>query len=91
VDILVKRFTVKHNGKHYGPGDIICNVPDESGRKIVNESNGEMEELPAREPIESPINPESQTNPETTEIKGNDTGEALIPIDPKKTVGADKK
>lgn len=40
--IYVKRFSVKHKGKVYGPGDIIRGISSEEAKKLADESHGTM-------------------------------------------------
>lgn len=73
MDIRINRFNVRHQGEFYGPGDVIYGVNEKDGRKLVEESNGELEELPSR----------SETVAGQEDEGG---GSALPPIDPSKTV-----
>lgn len=47
MDIQILRFSVRHNGKEYGPGTVY-DMDDEAARKLVEESNGDIIELPPR-------------------------------------------
>lgn len=52
MDLLIKRFSVRYQGKDYGPGSVIYGVPDEMAEGLVAESNGTIEALPARQAAE---------------------------------------
>lgn len=78
VDIRVNQFYVKRNGEIYGPGGVLYGVPDEEGKKLVEESNGELEVLPENTATDAP--------------GANEAGEIKLPkVDPAKTVDAGTK
>ncbi|MDU2063775.1 MAG: hypothetical protein E6713_02955 [Sporomusaceae bacterium] len=75
MNVRVNRYTVRHNGKDYGPGKVITGLSDEEGQKLVDESNGDIEEI---------VIPAEATTP--AEGDPNSGGAELPPIDPSATV-----
>jgi hypothetical protein len=74
-DLRINRFTVRYQGKDYGPGSIIPGVPDDMANKLVVESNGTIEALPRRE------------GSTLSDDDGADKESIILPsIDPAKTV-----
>lgn len=102
MDIRINRFNVRYQGKIYGPGSVIYNVPEITGKDLVKESNGEMEELPLREETkevtsqeeikEVPSQEETKKTPsqkvkESESTPGGEGGDPILsPVDPSKTV-----
>ncbi|SDD89529.1 hypothetical protein [Sporomusa acidovorans] len=82
MDLHVKRFKVRYQGKDYGPGSVIYNVEQELAKKLAAGSNGTIEALPERE----------ETTTDETDIKNevskvaNDEAVSLPSVDPKKTM-----
>lgn len=83
MDILVKQFTVRREGRNYGPQSIIQGVPDEEAAKLIAESNGALVELPARE-----AEPETDAKePTAGKSGGKKADDAALPnVDPAATV-----
>lgn len=79
MDVRVNQFAVKHNGKIYGPGSVMYGLDDEDGKKLVEESNGELEELP-------PDTTKEETKPDNGSEDNGAGGITLPDVDPKKTV-----
>ena len=93
MDIRINRFNVRYQGKIYGPGSVIYNVPEITGKDLVKESNGEMEELPLREETKEVTSQEetkktpSQKVKESESTPGGEGGDPILsPVDPSKTV-----
>ena len=91
MNIRVIQFAVRHNGQIYKPGEIF-EVENEAGKKLVAESNGELEELPTV-PTQQTENigtdGENKTGDGTGEDSREGTGtgaDGLPPIDPAETV-----
>lgn len=85
LNLHVKRFTVRYQGKDYGPGSVIYDVEHEEAADLIAGSNGTIEALPERE----------ETAPTASRRggKGKDAKDAesadsigLPTIDPSKTV-----
>jgi len=102
MNIRVRQFAVRHNGKLYKTGEVF-EVSDEAGEKLVAESNGELEELPGA-PTKQAENSE-ETGKENGEEAGQENGGensgdeetgteqpggGLDPVDPAKTVKGKK-
>lgn len=81
MDLHVKQFTVRYQGKDYGPGSIIYGMPNDEAEKLIEESNGTIEALPERD------------NVVMTTDNSNDDGlkDGLPSLDPSLTVKDGKK
>lgn len=79
MDLHVKRFKVRYQGKDYGPNSVIYNVEQELAEKLAAGSNGTIEALPAREETVADIK---------NKVSNTSNGESvsLPSVDPKKTV-----
>ncbi len=42
MSIYVKRFSVKHNGKIYGPGETIRGISSDEAKKLAEDSHGTL-------------------------------------------------
>jgi hypothetical protein len=89
MDLRIKRFTVRYEGEDYGPGNVIYGVPEKMAKKLVAESNGEIEELPPR--VENVPAGETGGNHQLDQKADGDvdtgqTGVGLPQVDPGKTV-----
>lgn len=41
--VIVKRYRVRHDGKLYGPGDVITGLSKKEEARLISESNGSIE------------------------------------------------
>lgn len=41
--VIVKRYRVRHDGKVYGPGDVITGLSKKEEARLISESNGTIE------------------------------------------------
>lgn len=89
MNIRVRQFAVSHNGKIYKPGDVF-ETPDAAGKKLIAESNGELEELPTVS-TQQDENTGENTNDGTDSGEDTSTGtDGLPPVDPAATVKSKK-
>lgn len=49
MDLLINQFTVRYQGKDYGPGSVICNMDKKEAAALIAGSNGTIVALPERE------------------------------------------
>ena len=83
MDLHVKRFLVSYQGKRYGPGSVIYNVPSEIANKLLSESNGTIEALPQRD---DDIIDDNEDIVSVNDDNDTNASIGLPSIDPKKTV-----
>ena len=76
MDLIVKRYTLRHNGIDYAPGTLLKNIPDDEAAEIIRVADGDVEALKT-EAVAEESTPSADT-------KG------LPPVDPKATVGRKK-
>lgn len=76
MDLLVKRYTLRHNGKDYGPGTLLKGIPDDEAAEIIRIADGDVEALQA------------EVDADGADQAANEKG--LPPVDPKATVGRKK-
>lgn len=96
MDLYVKQFTVRYQGKDCGPGSIIYDVDQKLAERLISGSNGTIEALPERTLVSSDSKAEIPVNIGENGTDGgikNDDGDStpelttgLPKIDPKKTV-----
>lgn len=77
MDLIVKRYTLRHNGIDYVPGTLLKNIPDDEAAEIIRVADGDVEALKTEAVAE-----------ESTPSANTDKG--LPPVDPKATVGRKK-
>ena len=77
MDLLVKKFTLRHNGTDYGPGTLVKGVSAAEGEEILRVADGDVVRL------ETEV--EASGAKHTTATKKD-----LPPVDPKATVGRRK-
>lgn len=68
--VLIKRFYVRHNGKKYGPGEILNNLSEEEEANLINGSGGYIEKYTY-----------PRSSQDTEEDGGALGGDALIDVD----------
>ncbi|WP_094607738.1 hypothetical protein SPSIL_009000 [Sporomusa silvacetica DSM 10669] len=92
MDLHVKQFTVRYQGKDCGPGSIIYDVDQELGENLIADSNGTIEALPEREvsaASTTDVKVSADIGASTVADTSTETGDstATLPsVDPKKTV-----
>jgi hypothetical protein len=84
MDLHVKRFTVRYQGKDYGPDSVIYDVKIDLGKKLIADSNGTIAALPKREAAKQEPNA-GKGKGDQDAIPAN-TGEGLPSLDPSQTV-----
>ncbi len=63
MNLLINQFTVRYQGKDYGPGSVIYNMNKKEAAALIAGSNGTIVALPERE--EEPVNLETPPKVET--------------------------
>lgn len=74
MNILVKRYRVRRNGKKYKAGDIIEDVPTAEAEKLVKESHGSLQLLRFKDTeseVVSPENSQEENSQEENSQEGN--------------------
>lgn len=77
MDLLVKKFTLRHNGTDYGPGTLVKGVSAAEGEEILRVADGDVVRLDTEV--------EAGGEKHATAAK-----KGLPPVDPKATVGRRK-
>ena len=86
MDLHVKRFKVRYQGKDYGPGSIIYDVEQEQAESLIAGGNGTIEALPEREESAPVASSRGRRGKEAKETEAVDNIVGLPTIDPSKTV-----
>ena len=42
MDLIVKRYTLRHNGVDYAPGTLLKNLPDDEAAEIIRVADGDV-------------------------------------------------
>lgn len=82
MNILVKRFTLRYNGKDYQAGTIL-QVSEEEGREILSIADGEAEEVT----MNTIVNAEPSKRNHNAHEMSEDETPILPSIDPRKNMG----
>jgi hypothetical protein len=77
-NVIIKQFTVRHQGQDYGPGEIISGLSDDEAKQLIAGSNGKIAELSVKIEASNTVSQAEKTNEEQTS--------GLPEIDPGKTV-----
>ena len=85
MDLLIKQFKLRYQGKDYGPSSVIYDVEKGLAERLIAGSNGTIESLPEREVTTADA--KDAGNKKTARNKDNGDGAGALPsVDPSKTV-----
>lgn len=87
MDLIIKRFTLRYNGKDYKAGTILTGLSEEEGKEIIKVADGDVEAV--QETVAVDVSKEEEEP--TEDDKGNDAQDVLQAVDPKKTMGRRRK
>ena len=87
MDLHVKRFKVRYQGKDYGPGSVIYGVDQEQAESLIVGSNGTIAALPGKEDAVSETK-DKKAKSTANQVNGAKAVElgGLPAVDPTKTV-----
>ena len=88
MDLLVKKFTLRHNGTDYGPGTLVKGVSAVEGEEILRVADGDVARLDTvadGDVVRLDTEVEAGGAKHATAAK-----KGLPPVDPKATVGRRK-
>lgn len=88
MNLHVKRFTVRYQGKDYGPGSVIYDVEQEQAKSLIAGGSGTIEALPEREESAPAATSLGRKGKEAkdADISVTDDMAGLPAVDPSKTV-----
>lgn len=93
MNILIKRFPLRYNGKDYTAGTILT-LPSEEGHEILRIADGEVEEIDinnvAHVEAKMPVTEEAE-KADSGEEKTSEESLTLPPVDPRRNFGKRKK
>jgi hypothetical protein len=91
-NLMIKKFNVKYEGERYGPGDIMYDVPADLAKKLVEESNGTIVEIP-KQGEKRNLNSGTRRGAKNVQQEAplaapatEPAGDLLAPVDPNATV-----
>lgn len=87
MDLIIKRFTLRYNGKDYKAGTVLTGLSEEEGKEIIKVADGDVEAV--QETVAVDVSKEEEETAE--DDKGNDAQDVLQAVDPKKTMGRRRK
>ncbi|HWR07757.1 hypothetical protein [Sporomusa sp.] len=87
MDLHIKQFTVRYQGKDYGPGSVIYDVEQAVAENLIAGSNGTIAALPGKEEaVSGPKDKKTKSAADPANgAKAVDLG-GLPAVDPTKTV-----
>lgn len=87
MNLIIKRFTLRYNGKDYKAGTILTGLSEEEGKEIIKVADGDVEAV--QETVAVDVSKEEEEP--TEDDKGNDAQDVLQAVDPQKTMGRGRK